>query len=238
MSGSQDHKKRRRSVPLLWGSGAVAAAILILGVNGTLSTWSTAIIHNDHNSVASASAVALSETGTQSDDTAVTTECDTAAVTDGTNTVTCSQLNKYGGVTGGTAELGTAATDNITALSPGDTRSSTVTLTNDGTGTGNLTLAADACANALNDTTGGDTTADYDLCTQVTVSVACTGDASLTATTPAALSAFDGTAFGSLSLDAGDSTACTFTVNLPANTPAGFSNQLASQALTWTLTAV
>ncbi|WP_310963246.1 COG1361 family protein [Nocardioides terrisoli] len=229
--------KRRRKAPLLWAGGALGAAILVLGVNGTLSSWTSAIINNDHNSVASAKAVALVETGTQSDGTAVTTQCDTASVADGTNTVTCSQLNKYGGVTGGTSELGTAATDNITALSPGDTRDSAVTLTNDGTGTGNLTLAAGSCGHVVNDAAGGDTTGNYDLCTQITVSVACTGDATLAATTPVTLSNFNGSGFGSLSLAPGKSSACTFTVALPADTPAGFSNQLASQALTWTLAA-
>lgn len=218
----------RRTAPLLWGGAAVSALALVLGVNGTLSSWTSAVIGNSHNSVASTTAVALVETGTSSSGAPVT--CDTASTA--TNSVTCTDINKFGGVSGGTAELG-SSTDNVTALAPGAHRTATVTLKNDGTGTGTLSLAADSCSNTVNAVTGGDTTAGYNLCSKITVSVACTGDVTVTATTPATLSAFSGTSIGSLA--ANQSTTCTFTVALPSSTPSGYSNQLASQALTWTL---
>lgn len=219
---------KRRTTPLLWGGAAVSALALVLGVNGTLSSWTSAVIGNSHNSVASTTAVALVETGTSSSGAPVT--CDTASTT--TNSVTCSDINKYGGVSGGTAELG-SSTDNITALAPGQSRTATVTLKNDGTGTGTLSLSTGSCGHAVNDVTGGDTTAGYDLCSKITVSVACTGDVTVTATTPATLDTFSGASIGSLAPT--QSTTCTFTVALPSSTPSGYSNQLASQALTWTL---
>src|ERR1700712_4606184 len=67
--------KRRRFVPLVWLGSVAAAALLILGVTGTLSAWTDAIINNTHNTVASAAAVSLLETGPDG-----TTTCDTAAV--------------------------------------------------------------------------------------------------------------------------------------------------------------
>ena len=219
---------KRRTTPLLWGGAAVSAVALVLGVNGTLSSWTSAVIGNSHNSVASTTAVALVETGTDSAGNPVT--CDTANTA--TNSVTCSNLNKYGGVSGGTAELG-SSTDNITALAPGDSRTATVTLTNDGTGSGTLALTSGSCSNAVNDATGGDTTAGYNLCSKITVSVACTGDVTVAATTPVTLSAFSGASIGSLAPN--QAATCTFTVALPSSTPSGYSNQLASQALTWTL---
>jgi len=218
-------KKRRRIAPRLWTSGAVAAGILVLGVNGTLASWTQAVITNDKNNVASAEAVSLIETGgagTGADGTI----CDTQDTT--TNTATCTTVNKYGGTSGG-------GQDSV-PLSPGESRTATVALANNGTGTGNLVLGAAACQHVVNDATGGDTTALHDVCTQITVSVACTGDVTVAPTTPVALSAFTGLTIGNLA--ATQSTACTFTVSLPSNTPAEYSNQLASQVLTWTLTAV
>lgn len=222
------HKSRRRFAPLVWISGGAAALLLILGVNGTLSGWTQAIISNGNNDVASAAAVALSEAGGTGTDGST---CDTAGQVD--NTATCATVNKYGGVAGGGAET---TASGITPLAPGDQRSATVTLTNDGTGKGNLVLDADACSNSVNDSAGGDTTATYDICTQITVSVTCTGDSAVGPTAAVALSDFDGAVIGDL--DPTQSATCTFHVKLPASTPSGYSNQLASQALTWTLTAV
>lgn len=219
------HKGRRRFAPLVWLSGALAAVLLVLGITGTLSGWTEAIITNDHDDVASARAVALSESS------GGTTCVDTATSAD--NTATCSTVNKYGGVAGGGPET---TSSGVVALSPGDSRTATVTLANTGTGTGNLVLGAAACTTGVNDVAGGDTTADYDVCTRITVSVECTGDATLAATAPVTLSAFTGDPVGDLA--AGESTDCTFTVELPTGTPSGYSNQLAAQVLTWTLTAV
>ncbi|MGN6160876.1 MAG: hypothetical protein ACTHOG_04145 [Marmoricola sp.] len=227
--------KRRRNAPLLWGSGAVAAATLILGVNGTLSSWTSAVIDNNHNSVATTTAVALVETQTAPSNSTI---CDTAAVLDGSNSVTCDGINKFGGIGDATAvdDTGFATDASGTPLAPGDSQSVTVNLKNDGTGSGALTLTAGTCApHAYPNSTGSDTTT-YDLCGQMHLAVACTGSTpysysgtvgAFASTTPKAIA----------TLTATHSTDCTFTVSLPADAPSGFSSQYLTQDLSWTLAA-
>ncbi|HEX7740736.1 MAG TPA: hypothetical protein VF426_13925 [Marmoricola sp.] len=222
MSGSENHKKRRRSAPLLWGSGTVAAAILVLGVNGTLSGWGTAIINNTNNSVGSAKAVALSEAsgGTVCVDTASTT----------TNEADCTSINKYGGPA-------TTSTPDAAPLSPGGSRTVTVTLTNTGSeDASDLALTADGCSTTSNDDGTSAPTTSGDLCSVATVSVQCTSPSTLTtATADTPLASFTGADMGPLA--AGASTDCTFTVKLPSTAPSGVSDQLAAQVLHWTLSA-
>ncbi|HWU32151.1 MAG TPA: hypothetical protein VN108_04710 [Marmoricola sp.] len=223
-------KRRRRSAPLLWGSGAVAAAVLVLGVNGTLSSWTSAIITNNNNSVASASSLALVET--QTTPTGNSTICDTAAAVDGTNAVTCAGINKYGGIgdTSGTTGFSTDASG--VPLAPGGSQSVTVNLKNDGTGAGSLTLAAGSCVNhAYPDSTGANTTT-YNLCNEMQLSVSCDGPATFAEYT-GTVGAFTGGTIGPLAATA--STNCTFTVSLPSDAPSGFASQYLTQAMTWTL---
>lgn len=212
-------RTKRRFAPVVWGASALAAATLVLGVTGTLSSWTTAIVTNDTDTVASVPAVSLKESS------GGTTCVDTAATAD--NTAVCQGVNKYGGTS--------------TALDPDDPRVqvTTVRLENTGTAAGDLTLGAGACASSAfpAGTVGSDPTA-YPLCTQVLVALECTGD--LTATHPAvSLTTFAAEdpdrALGSLA--ATETTDCTFTLSLPATTPAGYASQVASQVLTWTLTA-
>jgi len=230
MNETPDANPRRRSAPLVWLGGAVAATLLILGVTGTLSSWTTAIIGNSNNSAATTTSVALIESQTAPVNTSAL-PCDTASST--TNSVTCSDINKYGGI-------GSAATANANdaygaPLNPDGTNSQAVTvnLKNDGTGSGDLVLSSGSCANhAYPGSTGADTT-DYNLCTQMRLAVSCT--------TPSAFSysgtvgAFTGGDIGTIAATA--STNCTFTVTLPTNTPSGYASQYLTQALTWTLTA-
>ncbi|MGC4112628.1 MAG: hypothetical protein QM747_19820 [Nocardioides sp.] len=115
-----------------WAGGLVAAVVLVLGVSGTLSSWTSAIITNDNNTTSLTEAMRLVET-----DGTVT--CDTG--TSDTNTVTCSDINKYGGTS--------------TPLAPGDAHHVTVTLTNRGTGTGDLTLSSESCQSSLVDPADG-----------------------------------------------------------------------------------
>ena len=130
--------RRRRYMPLVWLGSIAAAALLILGVTGTLSTWTDAIINNTHNTVASAAAVSLLETGPDG-----TTTCDTAAAA--SNSVLCSTINKYGGI--GQAATGQGPVTNLTdeggtRLSPDNTvgnpntQSVTITMKNTGTASG------------------------------------------------------------------------------------------------------
>lgn len=207
--------RRRRRPSLLWICGGLSAAILILSVNGTLSSWTSAIIDNSHNDVAVTGAVALVETGPDG-----TTTCDTG--TSATNHVTCATINKYGGT--------------ATALSPDGTNTQTVSVNLENTGTvaGDLVLTADACvSSAAAGSTGADPSG-HPVCTKVTVAVACTTPSTLSGT-PGLLSAFTGATVGTLA--PGESTDCTFTLTLPASTPSAYASQVASQVLHWTLTA-
>lgn len=207
--------ERRRRTGVLWAGGAIAAAILLLSVSGTLSSWTAAIIDNSQNDVAVKGAVALVETdGTHT--------CDTGA--SATNQVTCATINKYGGT--------------AVPLDPDgvNTQSVTVNLKNSGTVSGGLVLSADACSSSA---AGGSTAADpvgHPVCTQVTVTVSCTAPATLdTTASPVVLSSFTGGTVGTLT--AGASTDCTFTVTVPTTTPSSYASQVASQVLHWTLTA-
>ena len=233
MSEAPARTPRRRSVPLLWGSGALAAGVLILGVNGTLSSWSSAIIDNNHNSVASAKAVALVET--QTSPSGNTTICDTAAATDGSNTATCAGINKYGGIAdaNATTDTGFSTDTSGTPLAPGDSQSVTVNLKNDGTGSGSLVLAGGSCANhAYPGSTGAHATT-YNLCGEMHLDVSCT-----TPSTYIYSGTVDAFTSGSIgTLGATDSTNCTFTVSLPSTAASGFASQYLTQDLSWTLTA-
>jgi hypothetical protein len=209
--------ERRRRAPLLWGGGAIAAAILVLAVNGTLSSWTTAIIDNSDNDVAVTGAVALVETGPDG-----TTTCD--AGTSATNQVTCATINKYGGT--------------ATALDPDGTNSRTVTvnLQNTGTVAGDLVLSTDACVSAAAAGSTGTDPVGHPVCDQVKVGVTCSSPATIdTTASPVALSAFTGGLVGPLA--AGVDTDCVFTLTLPSDTPSAYASQVASQVLHWTLTA-
>lgn len=202
-------RPRRHSAPLLWASGGLAATILVLGVTGTLSAWTTAIIHNDTDTTSATDSVALAES------TGAGLCVDTS--TTATNEATCSTVNKYGGTS---APLVPGAAGNAT----------TVTLTNTGSTTGDLVLSADACTMS-----GGISGATDDICDYVDLLVECPGG---TTTYSGTLSAF--AAAGDQAVDsvaAGDSVSCTFTVSLPSTAPADIATQVASQPLTWTLSA-
>lgn len=199
---------RRRSAPLLWLSGALAAAVLVLGVTGTLSAWTSAIIANDQDTVAAQDTLVLKE----SDGTSTCISTDNS---DGTNSYTCSTINKYGGT--------------AVPLDQGTDQSQAVTLTNTGTATGDLTLAIGACTKSA-----GSPTASEDICDVATVTIVCTAPSALdTTATPVALSSFGNQTVATL--DPGESTDCTFDVALQADASPQIGGQVASQPLTWTL---
>lgn len=216
--------KRRRSAPVLWGSGALAAAVLVLGVSGTLSSWTSAILTNGDNHAGTTGAVALQETGP--DGTGAAFTCTTATSTD--NTASCDQINKYGN--GGVED---------TTLQPGDSISTSVTLKNTGSGDATtFTMAPGTCSSVYNTGSqlGATPAAGDDLCTELQVAVACTGDATLTVAATN-LAAFATTHTLATGLPSGGSTTCTFTVSLPADAPSRFSGQTATQPIVWTLSA-
>jgi len=212
--------RRRRRELLLWLSSVVAVVLLVLGINGTLSAWTNAIVHNDTNTARAAGSVALAEfDGADDTDPACVDTAD-----DGTNEATCAGIDTYGGVT--------------TPLAPGQSQTSTVTLKNTGSETGTLTLGADA-------PTGG--SADADLATVLQVTVSCTAADGTTTTAypadgdPAVTPAtFDSVASPwqiTASLAAGATETCTIGTSIPADTAASYAGQTISQSLTWTLTA-
>jgi hypothetical protein len=111
--------KRSRFVPLAWVSGVAAAAVLTLGVTGTLSSWTAAVLDNSTNSTKIAQSLILQET--QAGVTPIDAACVSSA--NANNMSTCASINKFGG-TG-------------TPLVPGASSTPvTVTFTNVGTGTG------------------------------------------------------------------------------------------------------
>jgi hypothetical protein len=209
MTTASSRDRRRRSL-VLGGAGAIAAVLLVLGVSGTLSSWTRAIITNDTNTLEAAQALVLEETGPNS---AVCTSTDGGG---SGNAFTCSTIDKYGGT--------------ATPLEPGDHQGVTVTLTNTGTGSGPLALGPGACT-----TSGGSPTATESICDVAVVTVVCTTPSALdTSGAPVALSAFGDQAVV-VSLAAGESTDCTFDVALPASASPQVSGQTATQPLVWTL---
>ena len=218
------HRKRRRFAPLVWISGGLAAFLMVLGVSGTLSGWSTAIINNDSNSAGTTSSIVLEETGPDSGGDPFT--CTTSGTA--TNESTCSQINKYGD---------DGALD--TTLVPGDSINTTVSLTNTGSGDAStFTMVPGACASEYNTGTNlGDTPAvGDDLCSQLQVAVTCTGDSSL-AIPATSLAAFAASHSLASPLASGETTTCLFTVSLSLATPSNYSGQTVTQPIVWTLGA-
>lgn len=165
--------KKRRAVPLVWAGSLLGATLLVLGVSGTLSSWTTAIITNSGNTVAAANAVILQETlpGT------TPTVCNSTDNNDGSNSYTCTSINKYGGT--------------ATPLDPvtNTMQSVTVNMKNTGTSSGALTLAPGTCVKSL-----GSLSASQSICDVALVTLKCTTPSSVdTTVTPVKLSTFAGT---------------------------------------------
>lgn len=223
MSGSRgtSHIKRRRNAPLVWGSSVLAAGVLVLGVNGTLSAWTSAIITNGSNTAGAATAVALSETSGS-------IVCDTSTATDGSNSVANCNIDKYGG--------------NL-AMSPN--QSKTVDVTFENTGDGNaasLKLAPGTCANNLASAgvPVGTLCGDGNL----TVAVSCSDGATYTsagaytdmvwsAGAPSSQVAVTHTA----TIAPGATITCRFTTTLVSTAPTTVASMSISQPLTWTLSS-
>lgn len=211
----------RRSTPLLWTSGAVAAAVLVLGTNGTLSSWTAAVLTNDTNTVVTAQAVILSET----DGVATCSSSD-----DASNTFTCTTINKYGGTS--------------TPLTPGDNQTVDVTFSNIG-GADAATFALTPGACSQTPTAGSGTPAAADLCTNgdLTVEVGCAegltygitqwGDLAYPEAAPPTATLTHTDSAGELA--AGESWTCRFTVLLSYTATVLAQGVEVTQPLTWTL---
>ena len=210
-----------RSLPLLWGAGAVAALLLVLSTSGTLASWTTAVLSNDTNTVATASAVILKEVGPSA----------TCLSSSGAgNSYTCSTVNKYGG---------TAA-----PLSPGDSQTTDVVFSNVGAAAASsFVLTTAACSQSP--TAGSGSPAAANICTNgdLTVAISCSNGATYSAgsawvdlvQTAVAPSSIAATLTHTAALAAGSSFTCRFTVSLGAAASVLDQGITASQALTWTL---
>ncbi len=213
---------RRQRTAALWGSGLFAAVVVVLGVNGTLSSWTSALITNNSNTAgATANYLALVETDG-------TNTCDTTTTANNTDAA-CSTINKYGG---------------NTTMSPGDSSTVDVTFTNPGTAAGNTFSYAPGTCAPTNGSNGVDLCSEGDL----TVTVSCSTGATYNA--GAAIAALGQSAApGSLvtkswtsapALDAASATAvtCRFTTALDAASPPADAGSQVAQPITWTLDAV
>lgn len=223
MAAHRSHRPttRGRGLPLLWGAGVVAALLLVLSTNGTLASWTSAIISNDTNTVATASAVILKEVGPS----ATCLSSSGAA-----NSFTCSTINKYGGTT--------------SPLNPGGSQVTDVVFTNVGaSAASSFVLTTGACSQSP--VAGSGTPAANNLCTNgdLTVAISCSNGATYVAgsawvdlvQTAVAPSSITATLTHTATLAAGSSFTCRFTVALGAAASVLDQGITASQALTWTL---
>ncbi|NGZ99684.1 hypothetical protein G5V59_02875 [Nocardioides sp. W3-2-3] len=142
MSGQHSAKRAKRgSGTVLAVAGAAAAVVLVLGTSGTLASWTSAVLGNDTDTVATAKAVVLAET----DGTSTCRSSDQVS-----NVATCSTINKYGGT--------------ASPLMPGGSRTIDVTFTNLGAANGaTFALAPGTCSQSP--TAGSGTPAATNLCT-------------------------------------------------------------------------
>lgn len=210
----------RRRTTMLAIAGALAATVLVLGVNGTLSSWTSAVVTNDTNTAGAEGAVALSE----SDGTST---CDTVTTSD--NTFTCSTINKYGG---------------DTAMAPGNSSVVTVTFTNDGSADGKTFGYAPGTCSSTPGPGGTDLCADADA--DLTVAVVCSTGTSYDAANDIAGLGQAAVAPGSLAgmsvtgapeLATGDSITCQFTTTLASDAKTSDAASQVSQPIVWTLGA-
>jgi len=216
-------RPRRRFLPLVWAASAVAAIVLVLGVNGTLSAWTSAIITNSTNTAATANALILKE----SNGTADCYSSQGAA-----NSYTCATINKYGGTT--------------TPFSPGDSRTFDVTFSNAGVATGtSFKLTPGTCTQTPAANAAAAPPVN-NLCTasgELTVAMSCSNgttfnaaqawtDLTYAAGPPAALTEKTHTALGA---GPGISWTCRFTVALSSTASVTDQGIVVSQPLVWTL---
>lgn len=213
--------KRAQGVSLLWGASALTALLLVLSTSGTLSSWTSAIISNDTNTVATASAVVLKEVGPSA----------TCFSSSGVgNSSTCSTVNKYGGTTSPLNPGGSQVTD-VVFTNVGASAASSFVLT---TGTCSQTpVAGSGSPAAANLCTNGDLTVAISCSTGATYSAGSAWtDLVQAAVAPSSVAA---TLTHTATLAAGASFTCRFTVALSASASVLDQGITASQALTWTL---
>jgi hypothetical protein len=219
------HTSRRRpagSPVRAVGSSAIAAIVLTLGVSGTLSSWTSAIISNDTNTVATAAAVILREVGPGPQ---------TCLSSSGAaNSFTCATINKYGGT--------------ASPLTPGGSQTVDVVFSNVGSAAAStFVLGTGACSQSPTAGSGVPPTANVCSSGDLTVAISCSNGATYVAGSAWTDLVYAAGAPGSMpatlthtaTLAAGSSFTCRFTVALTGSASVLDQGITASQALTWTL---
>ena len=217
-----EEKASRPRTSLLWVGGAIAAAVLVLAVNGTLSAWTSAVLTNDTNTVATVSAVILKEVGPSA------ATCLSSSGLN--NSFTCSTVNKYGGTT--------------TPLSPGGNQTVDVVFTNAGASpASSFVLTTGACSQSP--IAGSGTPPVANVCTNadLTVAISCSNGATYAAgsawtdlvQTAAAPSSIPATLTHTATMAAAAQFTCRFTVVLGGSASVLDQGVTVSQPLTWTL---
>jgi hypothetical protein len=218
----EERRTERRRTVALWTGGLVAAVVLVLGVSGTLSSWTSALITNTDNSAgATATYLALVETDG-------TNTCDTTTHANNTD-ASCSQINKYGG---------------NTSMSPGDSEIVDVTFTNPGTGDGNTFSYAPGSCTPTNGGGGVNLCTDGDLTVAISCSTGATYSAgsviaalSQTAAAPGSLTSKTWTSSPALAGASASAVTCRFTTTLVASASPADAGSQVTQPITWTLDA-
>lgn len=212
---------RRRAS--LWLAGGASAVLLTSTASGTFASWTSAVLADDSNDVATARAVVLAE----SDGLTTCRSSDQPS-----NAATCAGVNTYGGT--------------ASPLMPGQSRTIDLTFTNIGSTAGStFTMTPGTCTQSP--LAGSGTPAATDLCTvidELRVAVSCSPGTSYSAggawsdlVYPAAPppSAPKIHAAVGADLAAGARWTCRVTVSLAAGASVASQNIGVSQPITWTL---
>ncbi|GAB3763005.1 hypothetical protein FB382_001328 [Nocardioides ginsengisegetis] len=212
---------RPRFLPGVWAVCAVSAMALALSVNGTLSSWTSAVVSNDANTAATATAVILKESSGG---------VDCYSSTNATNSSTCTTINVYGGT--------------ATPLTPGGSQTMDVTFTNVGAAAAtSFSVAPGSCTQLPVAGTG--TPAVANVCTNgdLTVAISCspgTSYSSGSAWTDLVQSAVAPASIGATlthtgAIAANGSATCHLTVALSATANVLDQAVTVTQPMTWTM---
>lgn len=222
---SRHSRASARGGRLLWGAGVLAAVVLVTSANGSLASWTAAVLTNDTNTVATGKAVMLTQT-----DGATTCRSSSQP----SNSATCSTINLYGGTTA--------------TLMPGASRNVDITFTNSGAAPGTtFSLAPGACSQTPN--AGSGTPAATDLCTasgELAVAIGCSAgatynagaawaDLGYAAAVPPTATKNHATSGGDLGV--GAQWTCRVTVAVAAGASVASQNITVTQPVTWTLSS-
>jgi hypothetical protein len=216
--------RRRRVLPVLWTASAVSALVLVLGVNGTLSAWTSAIVNNTTNTVATGGSVVLREVNGAN-------TCISSTGGGNGNSFDCTTINKYGGT--------------ATPLTPGTSQTVDVTFSNVGTTAASKFVLNPAACGQTPAAAAGPPTYN-NLCTaggnELLVGVSCTDGLTYGTTpwtdlvyAPGAPGSMPATLTHTATLGVNANWTCRFTVSLTGNASPSSSGITVSQALKWTL---